>query len=147
MIRLLDKVLDAHGGLDRWRATRAIRATVSLGGPFWDLRAVPAADRTNLTVEMQLREQLVSLSQWTDAEHRFVLRTNPEIATMTAGDFREPAVRHDLRASLPATPDAHWDRMHANYFVSYAIWNCLVTAYLFTFSGVQTNEMNRNWDD
>src|ERR1700754_1125988 len=123
MIRLLDKVLDAHGGLDRWRATRAIRATVSLGGPFWDLRAVPAADRTNLTVEMQLREQLVSLSQWTDAEHRFVLRTNPEIATMTAGDFREPAVRHGLRASFPAAPNAHWDRMHANYFVGYSIWN------------------------
>ena len=76
MTRLLDEVLDAHGGVDRWRAVRAVRAKVSLNGPFWERRAVPADVRTKLTLVMQLPFQVVSLSQWTDVEHRFVLRQN-----------------------------------------------------------------------
>jgi len=141
MTNLLDEVIDAHGGLHLWKAVGALRATVSLGGPFWDVRAVPADMRTNVTVDVQMQEQLVSLNQWTDAEHRFVLRTDPEIATMTAGDFVEPEVRREPRASFPAESDARWDRMQANYFVGYALWNYLTTPYLLTYPGVQTIEM------
>jgi len=143
---LLDEVLEAHGGVDRWRAARAISARVSLSGPFWDLRAVPASRRTNVSVGIQLHHQVVSLSQWTDAEHRFVLRTNPDVATMTAGEFVEPEVRHNPRASFPTAPDAHWDQMQANYFVGYAMWNYLTTPYLLTFPGVRTFEM-KPWTD
>jgi hypothetical protein len=117
MTGLLDEVLEAHGGLHRWRAARALRARLSLDGPFWDLRAVTASVRTNVTVDMQLHDQVVALSRWTDAEHRFVLRTNPEVATMTAGEFREPQVSHDPRTSFPPAPDGHWDPLQANYFM------------------------------
>jgi hypothetical protein len=146
MTGLLDEVLEAHGGFHRCRAARALRATVSLGGPFWDLHAVPAGVRTNVTVEMQLHDQVVSLSQWTDVEHRFVLRTNPDVSTMTGGDFQEPEVRHNPRASFPAASDAQWDQM-ANYFVGYAIWDYLSTPYLLTLPGVQTFEMTPSIDD
>ncbi len=147
MTGLLDEVLEAHGGLHRWRAASALRARLSLDGPFWDLRAVPASVRTNLTVDMHLHDQVVALSRWTDAEHRFVLRTNPDVATMTAGEFREPQVRHDPRTSFPSAPDEHWDLLHANYFVGYAIWNYLNTPRLFTLPGVQTFEMEPWIDD
>ena len=90
-------------------------------------------------------EQLVSLSQWTDTEHRFVLRTDPDIATMTAGESVNPkSVTTCRRHSHRATP---LGPMHANYFVGYAIWNYLVTPYLFTFPGVQAFEMEPWVDD
>lgn len=108
---------------------------------------MPASIRTNVTVGMQLHDQVVSLSRWTDVEHRFVLRTNPDVATLTAGEFCEPEVRHDPRSSFPAPSDAHWDRMQANYFVGYAIWNYLTTPYLFTFPSVRTFEMEPWIDD
>ena len=143
MTNLLDEVIDAHGGLHRWKAVGALRATVSLGGPFWDLRAVSADMRTNVTVDVQMHEQLVSLNQWTDTEHRFVLRTNPEIATMTAGDFVEPVVRHNPRASFPAEPDARWDRIQTNYFMGYALWNYLTTPYLLGYPASGRSRWNR----
>ena len=102
--------------------------------------------RTNVTVDVQMQQQLVSLSQWTDTEHRFVLCANPEIATMTAGDFVEPEVRHNPRASFPAEPDAQWDRIQANYFMGYALWNHLTTPYLLSYPGVRTIEMEP-WRD
>jgi hypothetical protein len=32
---LLDRVLDAHGGLEAWMETTTLTAQLSLGGPFW----------------------------------------------------------------------------------------------------------------
>lgn len=65
MATLLDEAIDAHGGRRRWKSVQALRATMSLAGPFWDMRAVPAALRTNLTADVQIHQQLVSLSTWT----------------------------------------------------------------------------------
>jgi hypothetical protein len=147
MTTLLDEVIDAHGGLHRWKAVRALRATVSLAGPFWDVRAVPAALRTDVTVDVQMHEQLVSLNRWTDTVHRFVLRTDPEVATMTAEDLHEVQVRRDPRASFPAGTDARWDTMQANYFMGYALWNYLTTPYLLSHPGVETMELEPWHDD
>src|SRR3984893_1802587 len=38
MDELLARVLDAHGGLERWSGLEALTAPLSVGGPFWGLR-------------------------------------------------------------------------------------------------------------
>jgi hypothetical protein len=35
---LLDRVLDAHGGLDSWKSDTRLTAELELGGPFWQMR-------------------------------------------------------------------------------------------------------------
>ena len=39
MNELLTKVLDAHGGLERWRSYNKVEATIVSGGGFFALRA------------------------------------------------------------------------------------------------------------
>src|ERR1700737_1346572 len=43
MDELLARVLDAHGGLERWSSLEALTARLSVGGPFWGLRGFPDA--------------------------------------------------------------------------------------------------------
>ena len=43
MDELLARVLDAHGGLERWSGLEALTARLSVGGPFWGLRGFPDA--------------------------------------------------------------------------------------------------------
>jgi hypothetical protein len=38
---LLDKVLDAHGGLQRWNAFTTVEATIVSGGKLWDIKGQP----------------------------------------------------------------------------------------------------------
>ena len=51
---LLDYVLDAHGGLNRWSGVSTLTAKLAAGGPFWKLRGFPDAfgDET-LTVDVR----------------------------------------------------------------------------------------------
>ena len=41
MSRLLDKVLDAHGGLQRWRSSSMLEATIISGGKLWQIKGQP----------------------------------------------------------------------------------------------------------
>ena len=51
MNELLTKVLDAHGGLERWRSYNQVEATVVAGGGFFPLKGVlQYADPRRLTV-------------------------------------------------------------------------------------------------
>jgi hypothetical protein len=38
MSELLTKVLDAHGGLERWRSYNKVEATIATGGGFFALK-------------------------------------------------------------------------------------------------------------
>ena len=38
MDKLLEAVLDAHGGIENWAKVTKITAQMSLGGPFWAAR-------------------------------------------------------------------------------------------------------------
>jgi hypothetical protein len=35
------------------------------------------------------------------------------------------------------SPESPWDELHAAYFLSYAMWNCLTAPFLFTYPGIQ----------
>jgi hypothetical protein len=41
MTGLLDAVLGAHGGLDRWRQFDTIEATIVTGGKLWEIKGGP----------------------------------------------------------------------------------------------------------
>ena len=45
---LLTEVLDAHGGLDRWRRFSAMKASVVSGGFLWAMKGFPLDDTPRL---------------------------------------------------------------------------------------------------
>lgn len=78
---LLDYVLDAHGGLNRWSGVSTLTAKLAADGPFWKLRGFPGAfgDET-LTIDVRRQHAVVTLD-----------RARPD-----------PHVRHRTRTGHPA---------------------------------------------
>src|SRR4051794_11727091 len=87
MNELLDRVLDAHGGLDAWTGTTSLTAKLSLGGPFWGLRGWPEV-YTNRTVRLDTRTRS---STTTTASCNAGWTTPPDVT----GNLRVAHYTHD----------------------------------------------------
>jgi hypothetical protein len=138
---LLEEVLEAHGGLDRWSSLRKIRATLSIGGPIWTAKGWPGA-LADETVEVgPLRERSI-FTPFTDPAYQSVFEIGPERVTIqtAAGELIDERVnaRSAFKDHLRSSP---WDRLHLGYFIGYAFWNYLTTPLPFTFPGVEVNEI------
>src|SRR3981081_1815760 len=51
MIDLLNSVIAAHGGLDRWRTVRAVDVTFNFSGGLLDLKGFPGPRRPSFSVD------------------------------------------------------------------------------------------------
>ena len=58
MAELLDAVITAHGGLDRWNAVRSVDVTFNFSGRLLDLKSFPGHHRPTASVDVK-RPRLV----------------------------------------------------------------------------------------
>src|ERR1700733_739858 len=56
MTELLDIVLEAHGGLDRWNQLSTIRAKMTVAGAIWEFKQKPGL-LTDVTFESGIHDQ------------------------------------------------------------------------------------------
>ncbi|GAA2389990.1 hypothetical protein [Nonomuraea africana] len=140
MDALLERVLDAHGGLDRWKNLSALSARVTYGGPFWEFKGHPDFADTNL-VEASLQEQHVrqiqeSIGRTVDFDKKAdrVIVTGADGAVIDALD--RPRTTFD-----GYTPDTRWSIAQIAYFRAYDTWHHLAEPYVFTWPGVEAHEV------
>ncbi|MFN8228318.1 MAG: hypothetical protein U0R18_16560 [Mycobacterium sp.] len=62
---LVDRVLEAHGGADRWSAISGLTARISLGGPFWAGRGWPGI-WADPTIDMDTARERITFSPFVD---------------------------------------------------------------------------------
>ena len=135
---LLTKVLDAHGGLERWRSYNKVEATIVAGGGFFALKGVLMdADPRRLTV--WFREERATLSNFGGADQHIIF-TPGRIAvekldgTIVAERF---APKDSFAGHQMHTP---WDPLHLAYFNGEALWTYLATPFAFAMDGVHVEE-------
>jgi hypothetical protein len=141
MTELLAKIIEAHGGLDRWNGFSKVEATIVTGGALWGMK--------NLTQDSDPRR----MTAWLHEEHSSVAPFGdpdwhtdftPGRIAILRSDNTVVAERNDPRASFAGhemlTP---WDPLHRAYFNGYALWLYLTTPFLLTFKGVQVEEIER----
>ncbi|MFD8963945.1 hypothetical protein ACFV0C_02890 [Streptomyces sp. NPDC059568] len=154
MNTLLNRVVDASGGLDLWSKTSNITADMSVGGPIWAAKGWADALR-ELTITVDTRRQYSVITPFT-APHLSVEFDNtrntaldgvpatgdPERVVLRDGTGRIVQERADPRAAftgmLRSTP---WDALHLGYFLGYALWNYLTTPVLLLRPDVRTWEI------
>lgn len=123
-VELLDLVLQAHGGIERWRTFDTVRATfVSSGGllPLKGLDVTPKPSEAVATIrEESLRIDGYRRPDW---RMRFTPDTNP----------RESFVGHTLATA--------WDLIHVAYFNGYARWTYLTTPFFMAMPGFSVTEI------
>lgn len=133
---LLQEVLEAHGGLRRWRELAAIRARMRCGGlALWSRGQPRAFEATEVVISS--REPWAVFTPFHGGR----------------GYFRADRVWHEPRRGAVAGRDQPrrllpglrrsfvWDRLDVLYFGGYAIWNYLCTPFLLARPEVELREL------
>ena len=139
---LLDVVLDAHGGLERWSGISTLTAKLAIGGPFWGQLGFPDAFPAE-TLTIDTRRQHAVFTPWTAPGQSLTFDTGPERVTLQDASGQIIASRTSPRSSYAGRdPSSSWDALQVGYFLSYGLWNYLTTPFLLTYPGVQAREIS-----
>src|SRR5262245_54641809 len=97
MNKLLARIVEAHGGLDRWRRLNRVEATIVTGGAFWAMKNL-TQDQDPRRVTASLHEERSSLERFGDPDwHTEFI---PDRIAILRGDGTVVAERRDPRTSF-----------------------------------------------
>jgi hypothetical protein len=141
-VTLLDEVLEAHGGRQRWASARTIRGTVRSGGLLIRTR-VPGSRLAKGRIEVRVGEPFASASPFPSQGRRGVFDHGAVRIETLDGEVLESrerprelfSGRSGLRRNL------RWDALDFAYFAGYAWWNYLNVPYLLARVGVRVREI------
>lgn len=141
MSALLDEVLEANGGLERWRAARAIRARVRSGGLLLRTR-VPGNRFADYRITVDVQEARTVLDPFPSDGQRGIFEGGA--ARIESHDGQVISTRANARSAFFGRSglrrNIRWDPLDSVYFAGYAMWNYLTAPYLLTREGVQVSE-------
>ncbi len=140
MTDLLDAVLAAHGGLDRWRQFSTIEATIVSGGKLWQIKGQPQ-DPTPRRMTVALQREWASVQPFGAADQKTDF--TPDRIAIEKLDGRVVAERANPRESFTGhrltTP---WDPLQRAYFNGYALWTYLTIPFSMTLPGFTVTEID-----
>lgn len=136
---LLEEVLAAHGGRDRWAAGRQVSAHAQSGG--FALRSKLAARPfREYDVTVSVHEPRATIDPYPAAGRRGVFGGD-RVWIEDAESGETVAERSDPRSGFPYGRRAlWWDRLDALYFAGYALWNYLTLPALLAREDVEVAE-------
>jgi len=141
MTALLGEVLAAHGGLERWRATREIRARMRSGG-FLIRTRVPGTRFADYRLAVSLPERRAIMEPFPQPGLRGVFERGSVRLERPDGEVVESRSdpRPDFFGRAGLRRNLRWDALDSVYFAGYALWNYLATPYLLARDDVETSE-------
>lgn len=133
MNALLAQVLEAHGGLARWRAHGKLSAHLSQGGILWPMKGKAGMlDEVDVTIDLQ--RQWTSHAPFGAPDRRTAV--TPQRAALETLDGTVVDVLDDPRASFAGFGlETPWSDLQLAYFVGYAMWNYLTLPFAFAAPG------------
>ena len=143
MDNLLKCALEAHGGLKAWNNLQSLTANVSIGGALWDLKQLPGLFE-NTRVELKLSYQHV-VTHLIDVEEMIVFTPNQVSLESESGKTLDTC--NDPRSRFSGhSANGKWDKLHAGYFSSYALWGYLTAPFLYAYPGFEAEEVEP-WEE
>jgi len=138
MNELLARIIDAHGGMDRWNRYKKVEATIVSGGGLFRLKGIPQ-DSTPRRMTVWLREERSSVFPFGAPDQRTMF--TPERIAIEKLDGTVVAERQAPRDSFAGHQmDTPWNALHRAYFNGYAMWTYLTTPFLLAMDGVRVEE-------
>ncbi len=114
---MLDRILDAHGGLTYWRTLSAIEIDMSARGFLFTAKGVPVQRHARMVLSTR--------------EPHVVIHDYPNQGQQAVFDGSD-----EPRAAFPKW---RWDAEDFAYFSSYAMWNYLNLPFLLLHPGVEVS--------
>jgi hypothetical protein len=136
---LLDVVLRAHGGLERWRQFSRVEATVVTAGGLWAIKSQPQ-DPAPRQMSVATDHEWASVRPFGADDQKTDF--TPDRIAIEKLDGTVVSERDNPRYSFAghefATP---WDPLQRAYFNGYAMWTYLGTPFLLALPGVTVREL------
>ncbi|MEZ5839349.1 MAG: hypothetical protein R3D02_02585 [Hyphomicrobiales bacterium] len=131
---LIDRIIAAHGGLERWRSLAAIEASFSSGGLAFASHFQPNALK-GLRLTVFPHERRVELFGFSGAGR--IGQWSPDRVAIVEADGHVLAERHQPRASFDRPiKNLVWDKLDILYFAGYALWNYLSFPFFLREPGI-----------
>jgi hypothetical protein len=132
---LLAKILDAHGGMDRWNGYEKVEATIVSSGGLLPMKGIEV-DPNPLRVTATTHEESTVISPFGQSDWQMVFRPERVVIETSAGVVVEE--RSNPRAAFAGhTMSTPWDLLHRAYFNGYARWTYLTTPFLLAMPGFE----------
>lgn len=139
MTDLQQQVIEAHGGLERFRRFSFLTARLHQFGILWDLKGKPDT-LTHAHVRVNLRKEEVSHWPFHPTQNRS--RFTPDEVTIETreGELVEKLSRP--RASFDGfAMETHWSDPQLAYFAGYTMWTYLTSPFILAQPGVVAEEI------
>lgn len=118
MLNIIDKAVEAHGGLERWSRVEKVSATFQPNGLALTLRGQEAFSKQTTRVTVDTRDQRVTIDPFTDPGHVGLYRPDRTAIVTTSGSIVEEL--DNPRDSF--RPDGPWSGPQLIYFAGHALW-------------------------
>jgi len=136
---LLTRVLDAHGGVGRWRRFTRVEATLVSGGLLFELKGTPQ-DSTPRRMTAALAREWASVRPFGADDQRTEFTPDRVAIEKLDGTLVAERLqpRHSFAGHTLTTP---WDPLQRAYFNGYALWTYLTSPFLLSLPGVSVHEL------
>lgn len=137
---LLDDVLKAHGGIERWRQIEVLRARIRFGGMAFRMRLVEPQP-TERWIEVQVHAPRAILHDFPEPGMRGVFTPARVWIESTVGLVLQSLDDPRKKLLESRRRQLWWDELDLLYFAGYAIWNYLQGPFLLLRDGVEVHEL------
>jgi len=139
MTDLLEKVLDVHGGLDRWRRVNTVDFRMTFRGSALDVKQQPRGLR-DVLVKVDTRRPRTLITPFPVPgrrgifdDGRVMIETDAGVRTSELDEPRKSFEGHDTQSP--------WTESQLLYFVGYALQNYMTMPFLLAKDGVRCEEI------
>jgi hypothetical protein len=141
---LAKTIIDAHGGLNRWRGFTTLSAHLVQGGALWGLKGHGGLlDDTTVTID--LTREHASHAPFGSAERKSSF--TPGLVELLSSDGAVleslPSPRDSFVGHTLETP---WTEPQLAYFAGLAMWTYLRMPFLLAEDGVESSEIE-SWEE
>ncbi len=136
---LLETVIEAHGGLERWNELDAVSARLVQGGALWALKGAQGV-LDDVFVRASLHQERESHHPFGAPDRRSAFTPQRVTIETTSGDVVE-ALEQPRGSFAGHTLQTQWTTLQLAYFVGTAMWTYLTQPFTFALPGFETTEL------
>ncbi|MDY0748102.1 hypothetical protein SNE35_26615 [Paucibacter sp. R3-3] len=145
MSDLLEKVLDAHGGLENWRRVRTIDFRLTLRGRALEVKQQPNGLR-DVLVKVDTQQTRTLITPFPVSGHRGVFETD-HVRIETAAGVQLSMLKGPRESFAGYQPQTPWSESQFLYFIGYALHNYMTMPFLLAKDGVQCEELAQHQEN
>ncbi len=140
MTNLVETVIEAHGGLERWNQLDAVSARLVQGGALWALKRQQGV-LDEVFVRASLHQERESHHPFGAPDRRSAFTPERVAIETTSGEVVE-ALEQPRASFTGHTLQTPWATLQLAYFVGTAMWTYLTQPFTLALPGFETTELD-----